>query len=165
MIEEVKIKIKNGDEFIPLAKKLKAQGKKLVQCDGVFDLVHPGHIHYFAQAKSLGDILYVVVVSDAFVQKGHGRPFFDQDTRALWVAGIGSVDFVVINNDYGPYKIIEAVEPDLLVKGSSYQKKATEGFLKDKALVESYGGQVFFSNELDIHSTDIFEKIARSFKQ
>ncbi|MDP3710206.1 MAG: adenylyltransferase/cytidyltransferase family protein [bacterium] len=162
---QVKTKIKNKDEFVSLVKELKGQGKKLVQCDGVFDLVHPGHIHYFAQAKSLGDILYVVVVSDAFVQKGKGRPFFDQDIRALWVAGIGSVDFVVINDGYGPYNIIEAVQPDLLVKGISYQKKATDGFLKDKALVESYGGKVFFSDELDIHSTNIFEKIAKSFKQ
>ena len=125
--------------------------------------MHPGHIHYFAQAKELGDILYVVVVSDAFVQKGNGRPFFDQNTRALWVAGIGSVDFVVINDDYGPYKIIETVKPDLLVKGNSYQKRATDGFLKDRALVESYGGKVFFSDELDIHSTNIFEKIAKNF--
>lgn len=161
----VQKKIVAKDLFIGLAKELKEQNKKLVQCDGVFDLVHPGHIHYFAQAKSLGDILYVVVVSDAFVQKGEGRPVFDQETRALWVAGIEGVDFVVINDDYGPYKIIEAVKPNVLVKGNSYQKKTTAGFLKDKALVESYGGKVCFSDELDIHSTKIFEKIAKSFKQ
>lgn len=160
----VQKKIIAKNSFVHLAQELKAEGKKLVQCDGVFDLVHPGHVHYFAQAKAMGDILYVVVVSDAFVQKGDGRPVFDQDTRAFWVAGVEGVDYVVINDDYGPYKIIEMIKPDILVKGNSYQKKTTAGFLKDKALVESYGGRVCFSDELDIHSTKIFEKIAKSFK-
>lgn len=154
-------KIKTPRQFLVLAKKLKRLGKKLVQCDGVFDLVHPGHIHYFRQAKKQGHILYVALVADKFVRKGKGRPVFNQNLRAGWVAGIEGVDYVVVNNDFGPYELIKKIHPDVLVKGESYRRHPTEGFLRDKQLVESYGGRVFFSRELNIHSTDLLKKLAK----
>ncbi|MDP3710205.1 MAG: adenylyltransferase/cytidyltransferase family protein [bacterium] len=152
-------KIKDPEEFSFIAARLRKQKKRLVQCDGIFDLVHPGHAAYFAMAKTQGDILYVVLVTDRYVRKGPGRPVFDQETRALWVAGIQGVDYVVINDDYGPYKVIKAVKPDVLVKGDSYERDPTEGFLRDRSLVESYGGKLFFIPETDMHSTEIFKKI------
>lgn len=152
-------KIKDPDEFSFISARLRKQKKRLVQCDGIFDLVHPGHAAYFAMAKTQGDILYVVLVTDRFVRKGPGRPVFDQETRAMWVAGIQGVDYVIINDDYGPYKVIKAVRPDVLVKGDSYERDPTEGFLRDRSLVESYGGKLFFIPETDMHSTEIFKKI------
>lgn len=152
-------KIKDPEEFSFIAARLRKQKKRLVQCDGIFDLVHPGHAAYFAMAKTQGDVLYVVLVTDQFVRKGPGRPVFDQETRAMWVAGIQGVDYVVINDDYGPYKVIKTVRPDVLVKGDSYERDPTEGFSRDRSLVESYGGKLFFIPETDMHSTEIFRKI------
>lgn len=160
--EKIKEKIKTLTEFITLAKKFKKSGQILVQCDGVFDLVHPGHIDYFWRAKAKGDILYVVIVADRFVQKGPGRPIFNQKLRAWWIAAIEGVDFVIINNDYGPRKIIQAVHPNFLAKGAEYKAHPTEGFLLDRALVESYGGKVEFVVEL-AHSSDIIKKIYKIF--
>lgn len=160
--KKIQSKIKTPKEFISLFKKLKASGKTLVQCDGVFDLVHPGHIDYFWRAKENGDVLYVVVVADKFVQKGPGRPLFDENLRAMWVAAIEGVDYVVINNDLGPHNLIKIIKPDFLVKGVSYVDNPTEGFLLNKKLVESYGGKVKFVKELN-HSTDIINKIYKTF--
>lgn len=159
---KIESKIKTPKEFVLLAKKLKESGKTLVQCDGVFDLVHIGHISSFHKAKSQGDVLYVVLVADQFVKKGPGRPIFNQDLRALWVAAIEGVDFVVINDDYGPRELMRRVCPSVLVKGAEYQTKPTEGFLLDKKLIESQGGRVVFSQEL-AHSSDILKKIYQNF--
>jgi rfaE bifunctional protein nucleotidyltransferase chain/domain len=159
---KAKSKIKTPKEFVLLSRQLKKSGKILVQCDGVFDLVHPGHIDCFWRAKAYGDILYVVLVADKFVQKGPGRPLFNEDLRAMWVAAIEGVDFVIINNDYGPRRLIGEIRPDVLVKGAEYQAKPSEGFLSDKALVESYGGKVVFVKEL-AHSSEILKKISHNF--
>ena len=157
-------KIKSPEEFSLIAHDLRAQGKTLVQCDGIFDLVHPGHMALFTLAKTQGHILYVVLVTDHYVRKGPGRPEFNQETRALLVAGCEGVDYVVINDDYGPYKVIQAVQPDVLVKGESYITNPSEGFLRDKVLVESYGGRVFFVTEY-MHSTQIFQRIHAAFEK
>lgn len=140
--------------------------RKWVQCDGVFDLLHLGHIESFIFAKSyaadLGPswlpTLYVVVVGDGFVRKGAGRPLFDQDTRAKWIAAIEAVDYVVINQAEGPHLVIADVKPDFLAKGIEYATSPKEGFVKDRALVESYGGSVIFTPET-MHSTDIIKRL------
>lgn len=162
-MDRIKGKIKTQAELLEIINNHKSHGKTIVQCDGVFDLVHPAHIHYFTQAKAQGDILYVSVVADAFVNKGPGRPLFDEQTRAYWVAGIDGVDYVLINNDAGPYKLIETIHPDVIVKGETYKTKPTEGFLRDKTLVESYGGRVHFSQEMPLHSTETIKKILAMF--
>jgi bifunctional ADP-heptose synthase (sugar kinase/adenylyltransferase) len=111
----------------------------------------------------MGDILYVVLVADQFVQKGPGRPLFNEDLRAMWVAAIEGVDYVIVNNDYGPRKLIGEIRPHFLVKGAAYQTNPSEGFLSDKALVESYGGKVAFVKEL-AHSSEILKKIIKIFE-
>src|SRR3989344_3898861 len=155
-------KVKTKEEFFKVAAKLKRQGRTLVQCDGVFDIVHPGHIESFLKARKFGDILYVALVADEYVDKGRGRPLFKTKDRAVWVAAIEAVDFVVINPDYGPLEIIKQVKPNVMVKGESYIKKPTQGFLADKAAVESFGGRVEFVPE-PVHSTEIIKKIYQIF--
>lgn len=150
------------ETFLPIAEKLKSEGKRLVQCDGVFDLVHAGHLEYFAQAKKQGDVLYVVLVTDRYVKKGPNRPIFDHDTRALWVASLAPVDYAIVNDAEGPQNILEAVQPNVLVKGAEYITKPTEGFLKNKAYVESYGGRAAFVEEL-AHSSEILQRIYKMF--
>ena len=160
--QKVKSKIKTPKEFVLLSKQLKKSGKTLVQCDGVFDLVHPGHLDYFWRARANGDILYVVLLADKFVQKGPGRPLFKEDLRAMWVAAIEGVDFVIVNNEYNFLELIREIRPHFLVKGAEYQTNPSEGFLLDKALVESYGGKVAFVKEL-AHSSEILRRIYQHF--
>ena len=125
-------------------------------------MVHPGHIDYFQKARALGDILYVVIVADKFVEKGPARPLFDEVTRANWVAALECVDYVIVIDDYGPLQIIEKVRPDVLVKGKVYETEPTGGFLKDRVAVESYGGRVVLVKELQ-RSTEIINKIYSFF--
>jgi len=155
-------KIKSPEAFVALGTQLRKNGKTLVQCDGVFDLVHPGHIDYFQRGKALGDILYVVLVADKFVEKGSMRPLFDEMTRANWVAALECVDYAVVNHDYGPLEIIKKVKPHVMMKGRVYETQPTTGFLKDKAAAESHGGRVVFVEELQ-RSTKIINKIYRFF--
>ena len=155
-------KIKSSNVFEQLGAQMRKNGTKLVQCDGVFDLVHPGHIDSFQRGKTYGDVLYVVIVADKFVQKGPSRPLFDESTRAGWVAAIECVDFVIVNYDYGPLEIIKKVQPSVLVKGRQYETKPTSGFLNDKAAVETYGGRVGYVEELQ-QSTKIIDKIYSLF--
>lgn len=161
-VRQVGSKVVSLADFLVIVEALRNEKKRIVQCDGVFDLVHPGHIEYFSRAKEYGDILYVVVVTDTHVKKGTGRPLFSHDIRSLWVASLTSVDYVVVNDEPGPHNILEAVRPDVLVKGAEYEVTPTEGFLKNRCLVESYGGRVAFVKEI-AHSSHILQKIYSLF--
>ena len=130
------------------------QDHKIVLTTGVFDLVHPGHLSYFEKAKSFGDILVVSVVDDKFVMKGPGRPVFSEDLRLRWLASFGIVDLVVLNGDYGPWKVMEAISPDVYVKGYNL----TQGLMKDIALMKELKGQTVLVPEM-MHSTEIFAAI------
>jgi rfaE bifunctional protein nucleotidyltransferase chain/domain len=151
-------KIKTLDELMMIRERFKKKRKKLVQCDGVFDLVRFGHIGSFEYAQEQGDGVYVVIVGDKFVRKGQGRPLFTENIRARWLASLEAVDYVLINQAEGPREVIKRIQPDILVKGEGYITKPTDGFLLDKSLVEFYGGRVCFAPE-PIHSTDIIQKI------
>lgn len=130
------------------------QNHKIVLTTGVFDLVHPGHLSYFEKAKSFGDILVVSVVDDRFVEKGPGRPVFSEDLRMKWLAALKVIDFVVLNGDYGPWKVMEAILPDVYVKGYNL----TPGLMKDIALMKELKGQTVLIPET-LHSTEIFKEI------
>ena len=78
---------------------IRGQGQTIVQCHGVFDLLHPGHVSHLAEAKAQGDILVVTITPDRFVNKGPGRPVFTQEHRALMLAALEVVDFVAITDD------------------------------------------------------------------
>ncbi|HAM57093.1 MAG TPA: cytidyltransferase, partial [Candidatus Rokubacteria bacterium] len=87
-------KIKSVDDLAADLDALRAQGKRVVQCHGVFDLLHPGHIRHFEAARAEGDVLVVTVTPDRFVNKGPGRPVFNQRLRAESIAALQSVDYV-----------------------------------------------------------------------
>ena len=94
---EVTNKVKDMDELAGVLAGLRQQGKTIVHCHGVFDLIHPGHIRHFEAAKREGDVLVVTITQDGFVNKGPGRPVFNQRLRAESVAALQWVDFVAIN--------------------------------------------------------------------
>ncbi len=159
-IKFLKAKIKPLEQLLPTVNELKRQGKKIVFTNGCFDLLHAGHASYLAEAKSLGDVLIVGLNSDASVRalKGRERPFVPQDDRALLLASLAFVDFVVFFDELTPHHLIEAIKPDIHVKGGDY----TEADLPEAPLVRSYGGQVVILPKFEGRSsTDLVQRIRK----
>jgi len=115
-------------------------GKKVVFTNGVFDLLHRGHIDYLTKAKGFGDVLIVGLNSDASVHriKGPSRPIQSQADRAAILLALKAVDYVVLFSEDTPEKLISIVRPDVLVKGADYKLSEIVG----AKLVQSYGGKV-----------------------
>lgn len=136
----------------------RAHGERIVFTNGCFDILHAGHVGYLEQARGLGDRLIVAVNADESVRrlKGEGRPINSEDRRMAVLAGLESVDWVLVFGDDTPERLLELVRPDILVKGGDYQKEQVVGW----EIVEAYGGQVRPLDFLDDCSTTaIVEKI------
>ena len=130
----------NQLEVVQLATRLRAEGKRVVFTNGVFDLLHPGHVRYLQQARALGDALIVGLNSDRSVRrvKGAGRPVTPEGERAEILAALDCVDAVVVFDEDTPHAIISAVQPDVLVKGADWAENAVVG----RDIVEARGGRV-----------------------
>ena len=141
-----------------LVNDLRASGKTIVFTNGVFDLLHIGHLRYLEEAKRLGDALLVGVNSDRSVRllKGSGRPITAEGERAEVLAALTCVDGVVIFDEETPKDLIQAIQPDVLVKGSDWAEDAIVG----RDIVEARGGRVVRIAIQPGHSTTrIVEKI------
>ncbi|HXQ74683.1 MAG TPA: D-glycero-beta-D-manno-heptose 1-phosphate adenylyltransferase [Pyrinomonadaceae bacterium] len=136
----MKDKILTADLMLAERERLRAAGKRLVFTNGVFDLLHVGHVRYLSQARALGDALVVAINSDRSVRelKGPERPVFDQDERAEILAALRDVNFVVVFDDVSPRGTIKKLLPDVLVKGGDYQLDEIHG----REEVEAAGGKV-----------------------
>lgn len=158
MKKEANAKIRSLGEIGRIASKLKAEGKKIVQCHGVFDLIHPGHIRHFASAKKHGDVLIVTVTADQFVKKGPGRPFFNQQLRSEVLAAIVDVDFVAIVHSDSAVDAIQKIKPDVFVKGPDYRSRKVYKDIPRKLDIEAQtvnkaGGKVIFTEDEIIFSS------------
>jgi D-glycero-beta-D-manno-heptose 1-phosphate adenylyltransferase len=143
---------------VALANRLRAEGKKIVFTNGVFDLLHPGHVRYLEHARTLGDALIVGINSDRSVRavKGPDRPITPEAERAEILAALGCVDAVAIFDEETPYEIISAIAPDVLVKGADWAETAIVG----RDIVEARGGRVVRATiEQGYSTTSILEKI------
>lgn len=122
-------KIKNIRELKRIAAALKKRGKTVVFTNGCFDLLHYGHVMYLQKAKAKGDLLVVAVNSDASVKriKGKNRPIVNEHDRARVIAGLESVDYVVLFNKDNPLELIRQIQPDILVKGADWKKNKIIG--------------------------------------
>jgi len=118
----------------------RAAGRSVVFTNGVFDLVHPGHVTYLAAARAEGDVLIVAVNSDRSVRanKGPARPILPEHERAELIGALAVVDAVVIFDDETPATIVAALQPDVLVKGADWAHDAIVG----RDTVEARGGRV-----------------------
>ena len=127
-------------EAVDLSTTLRAHGKTTVFTNGVFDLLHPGHVRYLQQARRLGDALIVGVNSDRSVRtnKGPDRPITPEAERAEVLAALACVDGVVIFDEDTPHRLIVALQPDVLVKGADWAADAIVG----REIVEARGGKV-----------------------
>jgi len=150
-------KIVSKEEFkSKIRPRLRSEGKTIVLCHGVFDLVHPGHILHFEQAKSMGDVLVVSITAARFVRKGPGRPYFDDKLRMKFLEAIGCIDYVLLSECYTVDDIVESVEPDIYVKGSEYadeEADLTGKIREERELVERHGGRVGYTDGQVFSST------------
>jgi len=145
-------------ETLAAARGWRAEQKTIVFTNGVFDILHPGHTRYLAEARRLGDVLVVAVNSDRSVRlnKGPSRPINPEGERAEVLAALAFVDAVVIFDAETPHDIIAAIEPDILVKGADWAADAIVG----RDLVEERGGRVVRMNIQEGYSTSaIIDKI------
>ena len=150
-LQELQAKICSLGALQQKRKKWAKEGKKVVFTNGCFDLLHRGHVEYLAQARALGDVLIVGLNSDSSVRriKGGGRPFVPQEDRAIVLASLAVVDYVVIFEEDTPYRLIQSLKPDVLVKGGDYKKEEVVG----RDVVEQAGGRVVILPYVEGRST------------
>jgi D-glycero-beta-D-manno-heptose 1-phosphate adenylyltransferase len=128
------------DEAAAFATEVQSGGGVVVFTNGVFDLIHPGHVRYLQDARALGDALVVAINSDRSVRanKGDGRPIVPEHERAEVLLALAAVDAVVIFDEETPHAIVSRVRPDVLVKGADWGADNIVG----RDVVEARGGRV-----------------------
>ena len=141
--------------------KARAEGKKIVQCHGTFDLVHPGHVVHFEEAKALGDLLVVTITAEEFVNKGPGRPYFSDQLRVKSLAALEAVDYVVVVPYPAAVEAIECVHPDVYCKGREYENPdidVTGNIHDDISTVERLGGEIAYVGSVTFSSTRLLNQ-------
>jgi len=122
------------------------RARRVIMCHGTFDLVHPGHIRHLIYAKSKADILVASLTSDAHIEKANHRPFVPQELRAMNLAALEVVDYVVIDPNAKPLQNLRIIQPDYFAKGYEYGRGGIHPKTQEeKDIVESYGGELLFT--------------------
>jgi rfaE bifunctional protein nucleotidyltransferase chain/domain len=156
--------IKTREEIFEIRKQLRTEKKKVVFTNGVFDILHSGHVDYLTKSKALGDVLIVGLNSDKSVKniKGDKRPIISQDNRAIILASLKPVDFVVLFDEDTPAMLIDTIIPDVLVKGEDWSIDKIEG----RETVIKNGGEVKNIKFVSEQSTSkIIKKILRLYNE
>lgn len=155
MLNHIQAKIQTVVQAHATLAAARVSGAGVVFTNGCFDLIHAGHLHYLAEARALGQLLIVGLNSDASVArlKGSHRPIKDEQSRALLLASLFFVDLVVIFEEDTPLNLIQALRPDILVKGGDY----TEATVVGAQAVRSWGGDVQLLSFLPGHSSSKLE--------
>jgi rfaE bifunctional protein kinase chain/domain/rfaE bifunctional protein nucleotidyltransferase chain/domain len=120
--------------------------RKVIMCHGTFDLVHPGHIRHLVYAKSKAEILVASLTSDEHILKAHHRPYVPEDLRAMNLAALEVVDYVIVDPDPTPLRNIQRLQPDYFAKGYEYTAGGLHPRTREEiAVIESYGGEIIFT--------------------
>ena len=145
-----------------LSQKVQNRGnKKVVLCHGVFDLLHIGHIRYFEQASKKGDILVVTVTPDRFVDKGPGRPAFNEEIRAEAVASLNIVQYVAINEWETAEELLKLLKPDFYAKGSEFKDQKADRVGKigrEIKILKEFGGEMVFTDDSVFSSSNLINR-------
>lgn len=155
-LDHVKAKIQTRESISFILNGKRFFNKKIVFTNGVFDLMHLGHVDYLSKAKDCGHILIVGMNSDVSVKKlnkGNARPLQDQTSRSAVLASLQFVDYVVIFDEETPYELIKALQPDVLVKGADYKVEQIAGH----DIVLARGGEVKLIELVQGYSTTAIE--------
>ncbi|MBA3827272.1 MAG: adenylyltransferase/cytidyltransferase family protein [Ktedonobacterales bacterium] len=170
MVTPADAKLCTRTELLARLAPLRLAGAQVICTNGIFDLMHIGHLRYLAAARAMGDVLVVGVNADASTRrlKGPARPIVPQAERAEMLAGLGCVDFVTIFDEDTAEELVRAIQPEVYVKGGDYTMESEDGTasakltvkpLPEAAVVRSYGGRVALIPYVPGHSTT--ELIAR----
>lgn len=155
-------KLVSLEELQALRAQFRKENKTVVLTNGVFDLLHPGHVQSLTQAKAQGDILVVALNSDASTKKikGPSRPILTQLERSSMLAALSVVDYVVVFDETTPEHLIALLQPDIHVKGADWKGKK----LPESGILESYGGRtVFIDSGQSLTTTKLIEKIRKAY--
>ncbi len=156
-LKQIKSKIYNLESIKEFSESCFLSHKTVVFTNGVFDLLHLGHIDYLSKAKDCGDIMVVGVNSDISAKqlgKGSSRPITDEKSRSMIIAALQFVDAVVLFDETTPYELIKIVQPDILVKGADYKPEEIVGY----DIVNAKGGSVKTIEFLEGYSTTRIEQ-------
>lgn len=151
-------KIKSIEEIAEIIESNKSNNKEIVHAHGCFDLLHYGHIRFLEKAKELGDILIVSITSSDYINKGPGRPIFDNDQRSYQLASLEFVDFVCINFEADAVNLLKTIKPSIAVRGIEYSDSnsdITGKIDEEKKSVESTGGKMIFLDTPVYSSTNL----------
>ncbi len=154
-------KIISIKEIAERSRKLRAEGKRVVLCHGTFDLMHTGHIRYLQRAKQEGDALLVTVTGDAYVNKGPGRPVFNEHLRAENLAALACVDFVAVNHAVSAVEALREIRPSIYAKGSDYRSHGddvTGNIAREQEAVEAHGGHIFYTDEITFSASNLLNE-------
>lgn len=150
--QQLKNKLVAREEALQRITLLREQGKKVVFTNGCFDILHPGHVDYLSQARDLGDFLIVGLNTDNSVKrqnKAPNRPVNNEQARGMVLAGLASIDALVLFDETTPYELISLLKPDVLVKGDDYAVEKIIGY----NVVMANGGKVVTIPFLEGYST------------
>ena len=154
-------KVATVQELARAAAYYRAQGHTVVLAHGVFDLVHMGHVRHLEAARAQGDVLFVTVTPDQFVNKGPGRPVFPERFRAEMIAALECVQGVAVNRWPSAEHTIELIRPDVYVKGQDYADQSTDITGKispERQAVEAHGGRVVFTDDITFSSSSLINR-------
>jgi rfaE bifunctional protein nucleotidyltransferase chain/domain len=155
-------KLRELAEIKQLIETGKSKGKRIVFANGCFDILHVGHVRYLQEARALGDLLIVALNSDSSVRKlkGEGRPVIDQSGRAILLAALECVDYIVVFEDDTVDRLLVELKPHLHCKGGDY----TPETVPEKETVKQYGGATSITGGEKVQSTRwLFEEIRRRY--
>ena len=135
--------------------------KKVIMCHGTFDVVHPGHVRHLLYAKTKADILVASLTADEHIKKGNMRPYVPEDLRAINLAALEMVDYVVIDRDATPLRNLGIIQPDYFAKGYEYTAGQVHPKTQEEInVLESYGGQVIFTPGDIVYSSSALIELA-----
>ena len=165
-MEKTGNKIKRIEELAESVAALRAGGKKVVHCHGVYDLLHIGHIKHLEAARKLGDVLVVTLTPDRFVNKGPHRPAFPERLRAEALASLACVDFVAVNEWPTAVETIQRLRPDFYVKGvvrESGKRDHTNAIQLEEEAVKAAGGQLVLTDEETFSASALINRFMEVF--
>jgi rfaE bifunctional protein nucleotidyltransferase chain/domain len=144
-----------------LTAKARAEGRTIVLAHGVFDLIHVGHLRHLQEAAKLGDILVVTITEDEHVNKGPGRPVFSEQLRAEMLAALEIVDYVGISRYPSAENIIDAIQPNIYIKGPDYEnadEDLTGKIDVERHAVEQHGGRIVITHDVTFSSSALINR-------
>ncbi|MCG8530046.1 MAG: adenylyltransferase/cytidyltransferase family protein, partial [Desulfovibrionales bacterium] len=155
------------DTLVKRVENFRSQGRTIVHCHGCFDLMHPGHVRHLREAAGFGDVLVVTVSLDRFVDKGVGRPVFDENLRAETIAALRCVDGVALNPWPTAEKTLARLRPDIYVKGQEFEAAGdpTGKMEQERSMARNLGVQIRYTHEIVFSSSSLLNRYFSPYTQ